>query len=168
MRTADAKDGRRGEAIAALIVDIAQCFFGIRALGQKSGLITTWGGGAFGFLRSLDAHGPLTVPQIAEMRPTSRQRMQRLADELAAEGLVEFVDNPKHQRSRLVRLTRKGAARYQQMAARLLELAATMGGELTESEIRRTSAIVRLIGDEARNLSSRRLSHSTPRVRHLK
>jgi hypothetical protein len=29
------------------------------------------------------------VPQIAQMRPTSRQRMQRLADVLAAERLVE-------------------------------------------------------------------------------
>jgi hypothetical protein len=31
-----------------------------------------------------------------QMRPTSRQRMQRLADELEAEGLVEFINNPKH------------------------------------------------------------------------
>jgi hypothetical protein len=36
------------------------------------------------------------------MRPTSRQRMQRLADELAGEGLVKFVENPKHRRSKLV------------------------------------------------------------------
>ena len=36
-------------------------------------------------MRSLALLGPLTVPQIAQMRPISRQRMQRLADELAAE-----------------------------------------------------------------------------------
>jgi DNA-binding MarR family transcriptional regulator len=64
--------------------------------------------------------GPLTVPQIAEMRPTSRQRMQRLADELAADGLVKFVDNPKHRRSKLVQLTRKGDARYRDLNARFL------------------------------------------------
>lgn len=58
----------------------------MRAVGQKTGLITSWGGGVFGFMRSLALLGPLTVPQIAQMRPTSRQRMQRLA-ELAAEGL---------------------------------------------------------------------------------
>jgi len=169
------KDGRgvarsevaRSEAVAALIIDIAQCFFRIRALGQKSGLITTWGGGAFGFLRSLDELGPLTVPQIAEMRPTSRQRMQRLADELAADGLVEFVDNPRHQRSKLVRLTRKGAARYQQMVARLLQLASSMGVELTEAELRKASLIVRRIGDEAQGMTGvHRLSHSAARVRH--
>jgi len=39
------------------------------------------------------------------MRPTSRQRMQRLANELAADGLVEFIDNARRRRSKLVRLT---------------------------------------------------------------
>ena len=99
-------DGK-GEAIAELMLEVAQFFFRIRAVGQKTGLITSWGGGAFGFMRSLALLGPLTVPQIAQMRPTSRQRMQRLADELAAEELVEFIDNPKHRRSKLVQLTPK-------------------------------------------------------------
>src|SRR5260370_966037 len=102
----------KSAAVAELMLEVAQCFFRIRALGQKTGLITSWGGGAFGFMRSLTLFGPLTVPQIAEMRPTSRQRMQRLADELAAEELVEFIDNPKHRRSKLVRLTRKGTAHF--------------------------------------------------------
>src|SRR6516165_10044620 len=61
----------RAEAITELMLEVAQCFFWIRALGQKIGLITSWGGGAFGFIRSLALLGPLTVPQIAEMRPTS-------------------------------------------------------------------------------------------------
>lgn len=146
---------KRAEAIAELMLDVAQCFFRIRAAGQKTGLITSWGGGAFGFMRSLAILGPLTVPQIAEMRPTSRQRMQRLADELAADGLVEFIDNPKHRRSKLVQLTRKGAARYQEMSARFLAMASTIGGELNETEIRKTAAVVRqLSADVAAGLSS--------------
>src|SRR5712671_884347 len=120
----------KAEAITELMLEVAQCFFRIRALGQKTGLITSWGGGAFGFLRSLALLGPLTVPQIAQMRPTSRQRMQRLADELAAEGYVEFIDNPKHLRSKLVRLTRKGDASYRQMNSRFLAIASTLGSSL--------------------------------------
>jgi DNA-binding MarR family transcriptional regulator len=136
------------EAIAELMLEVAQCFFRIRALGQKTGLITSWGGGAFGFMRSLALLGPLTVPQIAQMRPTSRQRMQRLADELEAEGLVEFIDNPKHRRSKLLRLTRKGGARYREHKARFLAIASTMGVGLSEGDIRRTTEIVRqLSGD---------------------
>ena len=140
----------KAEAIAELMLEVAQCFFRIRAVGQKTGLITSWGGGAFGFMRSLALLGPLTVPQIAQMRPTSRQRMQRLADELAAEGLVEFIDKPKHRRSRLVRLTRKGDARYRKLRVRFLAIASTMGVALSVADIRKTTEIVRQLSDDVK------------------
>ena len=146
----------KAEAIAELMLDVAQCFFKIRALGQKAGLITSWGGGAFGFMRSLALLGPLTVPQIAQMRPTSRQRMQRLADELAAEGLVKFIDNPKHRRSKLVQLTPKGDARYRELNAKLLMIASTMGGALSEAGIRRATEIVRQLSDDVKARSERK------------
>ena len=145
----------KAEAIAELMLEVAQCFFRIRALGQKTGLITSWGGGAFGFMRSLALLGPLTVPQIAQMRPTSRQRMQRLADELASEGLVEFIDNPKHQRSKLVRLTSKGDARYRDLNTRFLSIASTMGVALSEPDIRKTIEIVRHLSDDVKARSER-------------
>jgi hypothetical protein len=44
LQTADSK----AEAIAELMLEVAQCFFRVRAIGQKAGLITRWGGGAFG------------------------------------------------------------------------------------------------------------------------
>jgi DNA-binding MarR family transcriptional regulator len=142
-------DGK-AEAIAELMLEVAQCFFKIRALGHKAGLITSWGGGAFGFMRSLALLGPLTVPQIAQMRPTSRQRVQRLADELAAEGLVKFIANPKHRRSKLVQLTPKGDARYRELNAKLLVIASTMGVALSEADIRKTSEIVRQLSDDVK------------------
>src|SRR5215203_1896404 len=146
---------QKAEAVAGLLLEIAACFFRIRAAGQKTGLITSWGGGAFGFMRSLAMLGPLTVPQIAEMRPTSRQRMQRLADELAAAGLVEFIDNPKHRRSKLVRLTPKGDARYRELNARFLLIASTMGVALSEAEIRKTIEIVRRLSEDVKARSER-------------
>ena len=145
----------KAEAIAELMLEVAQCFFRIRALGQKTGLITSWGGGAFGFMRSLALLGPLTVPQIARMRPTSRQRMQRLADELAAERLVSFVDNPNHRRSKLVQLTPKGDARYRELNVRLLSIASTMGVALGQPDIRSTTAIVRQLSDDVKARSER-------------
>jgi DNA-binding MarR family transcriptional regulator len=147
-------DGK-AEAIAELMLEVAQCFFRLRAVGQRTGLITSWGGGAFGFMRSLALLGPLTVPQIAQMRPTSRQRMQRLADELAAEGLVEFIDNPKHRRSKLVQLTRKGDARYRELNSRFLVIASTMGVALGETDIRKTTEIVRQLSDDVKARSER-------------
>lgn len=147
--------GSKGEAIADLMLEVAQFFFRVRAVGQRNGLITGWGGGSFGFMRSLALLGPLTVPQIARMRPTSRQRMQRLADELAAARLVEFIDNPKHRSSKLVRLTRQGEARYQQLSARFLAIASPMGANLSEADIRKTIEIVRELSDEVSGRSER-------------
>jgi DNA-binding MarR family transcriptional regulator len=145
----------KAEAVAELMLEVAQCFFRMRSVGQKTGLITSWGGGAFGFIRSLALFGPLTVPQIALMRPTSRQRMQRLADELAAEGLVEFIDNPKHRRSKLVRLTPKGDARYRELDARFHSIASTIGVALSEADIRKTIEIVRQLSDDVKARSER-------------
>jgi len=149
--------GRKGEAIADLVLEVAQFFFRMRAIGQKTGLITNWGAGTIGFLRSLALIGPLTVPQIAQMRPTSRQRMQRLADELAAEGLVEFIDNPRHRRSKLLRLTRKGDARYRKLSARFLAIAATMGADSSEAEIRKATEIVRRLSEEVKGRAGGRM-----------
>jgi len=143
----------KAEAITELMLEVAQCFFRIRAVGQKTGLITSWGGGAFGFLRSLALLGPLTVPQIAQMRPTSRQRMQRLADELAIEGLVEFIDNPKHQRSKLVQLTPKGSSRYRELNSRFLAIASTLGVGLSEGEIRKGTETMRRLSEEIKGRS---------------
>src|SRR6266852_8031570 len=143
-------DGK-AEAVAQLMLEVAQCFFRIRAVGQKTGLITSWGGGAFGFMRSLALLGPLSVPQIAQMRPTSRQRMQRLADELAAEGLVEFIDNPRHRRSKLVRLTRKGDSHYRRLNAQLLKITSAMGADLIEADIRKSIEIVRRLSNETKD-----------------
>jgi DNA-binding MarR family transcriptional regulator len=145
----------KAQAIGELMLEVAQCFFRIRAIGQKTGLITSWGGGAFGFMRTLTLLGPRTVPQIAQMRPTSRQRMQRLADELAAEGVVRFVNNPKHRRSKLVQLTRKGDARYRELNARFLAIASTMGVTLSEGEIDKATEIVRQLSDDVKARSER-------------
>jgi len=78
----------------------------------------------------------IAAPLAHRTYPTRRQRMQRLANELAAEGLVEFIDNPKHRRSKLVRLTPKGDSRYRELNARLPSIASTMGVALSEADIR--------------------------------
>ncbi len=48
---------------------------------------------------------PHTVAGIARDMGLARQSVQRTADLLAAEGLVEYTHNPAHRRSKLVRLT---------------------------------------------------------------
>lgn len=51
---------------------------------------------------------PLTVSQIARRVGNARQSLQRVANILHKEDLVEFSMNPDHQRSPKVELTKKG------------------------------------------------------------
>ena len=68
---------------------------------------------------------------------------------------MDFIDNPKHQRSKLVRLTPKGDARYRVLSARLLSVASTMGLALSEASIRKTSEIVRQLSADVTARSER-------------
>jgi DNA-binding MarR family transcriptional regulator len=80
----------------------------MKAAGRQIGAVSSWGGGYWGVLRSLKTEGPQTLIQLARSRPVSRQRIQRIAAELGAQRLVEFRENPAHQRSKLLHLTPKG------------------------------------------------------------
>jgi DNA-binding MarR family transcriptional regulator len=61
---------------------------------------------------------PEPVPHLARRMGLVRQSVQRLADDLAAEGFVRFAANPNHKRAKLVLPTEKGRTAYAK-AARL-------------------------------------------------
>jgi DNA-binding MarR family transcriptional regulator len=52
--------------------------------------------------------GALPVAQIARNMGLTRQAVQRVADALAEDGVIEFAANPDHRRAKLVRLTARG------------------------------------------------------------
>lgn len=133
----------KGEALFDVIVETAQTFFRLRAAGARMGAVTPWGGGAWGLMRSLKLEGPLTVPQIARARPVARQRIQRLANELSEAGLVEFIDNPAHRRSRLVRLTGKGEESYQELTGRIAAMCEQVAGDMDETELRTAARVLK-------------------------
>lgn len=58
------------------------------------------------------AGDPQTVSQLARGMGLNRQGVQRIVNELEAEGIVEFRINPHHRRAPLVALTKRGAAAY--------------------------------------------------------
>jgi DNA-binding MarR family transcriptional regulator len=63
------------------------------------------------------ADGPQTVPDIARDMGLARQSVQRTADLLDAEGLVEYRDNPAHRRSKLVAMRPRGRRVYAAISA---------------------------------------------------
>lgn len=140
------------DALFALMVEVPRVFFLLRAYGRHVGAVTGWGAGIWGFLRTLRLEGPMTVPQIARSRPVARQLIQKLADEAAAEGLVEFVDNPHHRRSKLVRLTPRGEAHYDALTARIMAACDELAGELDPAALR---AATRTLEQVRRRLAER-------------
>jgi DNA-binding MarR family transcriptional regulator len=98
----------RREALARLFAEVnslsirLRTTFGLRHSAQERPA------GEKGVLQALERHGPRTVPQIGQVRHTSRQNIQILVNRLAADGYIELTTNPAHKRSPLVQLTEKG------------------------------------------------------------
>lgn len=74
-----------------------------------------------GILSTLDSKGPMTVPDLAREKHCTRQVVQQHVNRLQEEGVVEFLENPSHKRSKLVSLTDAGRAEVHAMAGREVE-----------------------------------------------
>lgn len=59
-------------------------------------------------LRTIQGHGPQTMPDLARRRGLSRQHVRSLVQELMGQGWIELHPNPTHRRSRLVNLSGAG------------------------------------------------------------
>jgi DNA-binding MarR family transcriptional regulator len=130
------------EAILDLSVAVIELYFRIEATTQAiAGFAHA--GGEWGVLRSLIEGGPQTVPDMARARPISRQHCQTIVNGLEAHGLVEFIANPRHQRSQLVRVTREGRAWFKDMTGRFLVAAAPFGRNFEAGEIASATDVLR-------------------------
>lgn len=90
----------------------------------------------------LREHGPMTVPQMGRAQSISRQFVQRMVNEAAANGLVEAVPNPAHARSSLIRLTDTGRTAIEAVVAREHALLREAADDLTAGDV---DACVRLL-----------------------
>ncbi|MFI9385104.1 MarR family winged helix-turn-helix transcriptional regulator [Kutzneria sp. NPDC052558] len=70
----------------------------------------------------LNATGESTVPTIGRALLLPRQVVQRLADAVHERGLIEYVTNPAHRRSRLLRLSAAGRQLFDELLDRELRL----------------------------------------------
>ena len=116
--------------------------------------------GRRGVLRNLAANGPMTVPQIAAVRPVSRQFVQRLVEELEREGLVERRVNPAHRRSKLVALTDAGQVVLHEYAAREAPLLdAARGAIRSDADVATAVAVLRDVRRHLDALIAQQSSH---------
>lgn len=96
---------------------------------RANNLIVGWGDKLVGDLGLTSARWQVMGAIVAAVQPQpvawlardlggNRQNIQRIVNDLAREGLVEFRPNPHHRRAQLVVLTEKGQAAYDAAIAR--------------------------------------------------
>lgn len=128
------KKSASAQDVLDLSVAVIEFYFRIEAVTQATAGFAQ-AGGEWGVLRSLIQEGPQTVPELARSRPVSRQHCQTIANALEAQGLIQFVENPKHKRSHLMQVTRKGRERFEAMRKQFLAVAARHAPNFSAKEI---------------------------------
>lgn len=131
-----------GQDVLELAVSVIEFYFRIEAITQATAGFAQ-AGGEWGVLRTLVTEGPRTVPEIARTRPVSRQHCQTIANALRTKGFVEFIENPKHKRSMLLRVTKKGRERFEAMRKQFLAVSAEYASSFTAAEITTATDVCR-------------------------
>jgi DNA-binding MarR family transcriptional regulator len=90
---------------------------------------------------------PLTVPQIARRMGLTRQSVQASVNRLLSDGLVETEENPDHRRSRLIRLTDHGQAKYAGLDRRQIRWINELAAGLKTSELSTAARILEELGN---------------------
>ena len=88
------------------------------------------------------ADRPATVAQIAKRLALKRQSVQRIADLLAEDGLTEYVENPAHRTSKLVRLTPRGGRALRAIQASQRQWSNRVGARIGEANLRHAAGVV--------------------------
>jgi DNA-binding MarR family transcriptional regulator len=86
---------------------------------------------------------PAPVSHVARALGLTRQTVQEMADAMAREGLVTFVDNPHHKRARLMAPTTRARTVLDQLRPRQLDFANRMSASHSLAALRTTLEVLR-------------------------
>jgi DNA-binding MarR family transcriptional regulator len=132
------------EEVDRLVADVLECAGALRRygdaltrpLGQTE---VRWA------VLSVLSGGARTVPQVARRLGVTRQSVQRVANLLAAEGLIESVTNPDNSRSPLFRLSKRGEEVLTAITRAADPWLRRVGEELSLEDLRRARAALAVL-----------------------
>ena len=87
----------------------------------------------------------VTVSELARHMGLTRQAIQRLADDMASDGLVEFVENPGDARAMHLLLTETGKTTYHDTLEREWQWANEIAADFDAAQIVRAVALLEAI-----------------------
>jgi DNA-binding MarR family transcriptional regulator len=88
---------------------------------------------------------PEPVARLARNMGLNRQGVQRIVNELAEQGLVEFRPNPHHQRARLVVLTQRGRKAYDEATDLQIPWINALSSGLDPADIAASARLIRTL-----------------------
>ncbi len=133
----------KSQVLQDVIANLTTCFQSLQRQGMSLGSVSKKGNTFWGMLRLIHEHGPMTVPQIAQHRRVSRQRIQVMVDEYVAEGYLELAANPSHKRSKLVTLTQTGEIELAQMSDIIFNYVEQAANEFEKEELQTTVKVLK-------------------------
>lgn len=138
------KPHRRGE-LRAVVDETIALFHRLAWVAQQIYGVEGTSTARRGILRGLARYGPQTVPELARARSVRRQTLQPVVNALVEDGLVELAPNPRHARSKLVRITRAGASFVEDMDRVDDRVLAAAGADIAREDLVTTAATLRLL-----------------------
>lgn len=88
---------------------------------------------------------PLSVAQIARNMGLTRQSVQRIVNALCDEEFVDFQDNPDHQRSKLINLSKLGVETLAKVTVRQIEWANRVSENLSSEQISKAVDLLQIL-----------------------
>lgn len=121
--------GPAAEELSALVVQVVKLAGLLEAAGNALAQPSGQSAARWQLLAAAE-HGPATVASIARALSLTRQSVQRVADLLVADGLTQYLDNPAHQRAKLLALTDRGRTALHTIRVAQVEWAQTIAAGL--------------------------------------
>lgn len=134
-----------GAAFTALLLEVFRLNGRLLAAGDRLTADLDLTSARWQVLGAIDAE-PLSVAQIARAMGLARQSVQRLADALAAEGVVAYRDNPAHRRAKLVALTADGRRRLDKLNRRQVAWANAIARGIPAAELKSAHGVLQSLG----------------------
>ena len=135
----------RQSHLADLLQLVPAAFHRLSAASRKLNAADGLTPGMCGLLASIVHCGPSTASALAEMRPVSRQYVQKLVAVLLEKDWISSMPNPNDKRSALLSLTSKGRRRLADATRYEAGAMVGLGVDIAEADIKTACHVLETI-----------------------
>lgn len=141
----DLADPAAYRAVDAFTYEVALLFFRMRLAAEQYLGQGRHSSGRRSLLKSIGAHGPQGISEMARVRAVSRQHIQKLVAALRADGLVEIAPDPDDRRAKLVTPSPAGRRFLRAMERREKKLFAFLAESIPIGDFERATGLIQTI-----------------------